>query len=275
MKITTLVDNESTQPGLMVEHGLSLYIETKHHKILFDLGQGSLFLENAQRLNIDLSQIDTVIISHGHYDHGGGLSAFCEFNSHAKIYLSQSAFEPHYSMQNNGDLKYIGLNRELENSARLTRIDRDTQIDSELKIYTDLGSIEAGPVGNKTLYRRRDTEVIPDDFHHEIHLVITEKDHSVLFSGCAHGGILAIVEQAVRKNDHPFKAVVSGFHLHSHSSHQDEDPLVIQAMAESMLNLPIQFYTCHCTGKHPYMAMKLIMGAQLDYLAVGSQTEIN
>jgi 7,8-dihydropterin-6-yl-methyl-4-(beta-D-ribofuranosyl)aminobenzene 5'-phosphate synthase len=274
MKITTLVDNESTRPELLVEHGLSLYIETKAHKILFDLGQGTLFLENAQRMAIDISEVDTVIVSHGHYDHGGGLSAFFELNSKARIYLSKTAFEAHYSLQSNGDLKYIGLNRELQNNKRIFTIDQDTQLDDELKLYTHLGSVELGPSGNKSLYRLHENELLPDDFRHEIHLVITEENQSVLFSGCAHGGILAILDQVSQLNERSIKAVVSGFHLHSHSSHKDEDPQVIQAMAETMMKRPTHFYTCHCTGKHPYMAMKLIMGAQLDYMAVGSQIEI-
>ena len=275
MRITSLVDNESTRPELHVEHGLSLFIETKQHKILFDLGQGSLFLENAQHLGIDIREIDTVIVSHGHYDHGGGLLAFLEMNTSAKIYISQEAFQAHYSLQNNGDLKYIGLNQTLENNGRLIFIDQDTRIDSELKILTGLGSQLTGPKGNKMLFRRHGLEVIPDDFHHEIHLVIEEGNQSVLFSGCAHGGILAILDQVSKINEKAITAIVSGFHLHSHSTHQDEDSNIIQAMAESMMKKPVQFYTCHCTGKHPYMAMKLVMGAQLDYLAVGSQIEIN
>jgi len=275
MKITSLVDNESTRSELLVEHGLSFYIETQNHKILFDLGQGSLFIENAQSMGIDIAQVDTVIISHGHYDHGGGLSAFCELNTKAKIYISKAAFEAHYSLQSNGDLKYIGLNQGLENNERLIKVDQDIQLDAEFKLYTHLGSVASGPSGNKNLYRLHDKELISDDFQHEIHLVITQQDQSVLFSGCAHGGILNILDQVSQKNEKAIKVVVSGFHLHAHSSHQDEDPKIIQAMAEAMTKLSTHFYTCHCTGRHPFMAMKLIMGAQLDYLAVGSQIEIN
>lgn len=96
MKIITLVENTTSSPDLRCKHGLSLYIETVSHKILFDLGPDGLFAENAKKLNIDLGKVDTVVISHGHRDHGGGLKTFLEINRSAKIYLRREAFEPHY-----------------------------------------------------------------------------------------------------------------------------------------------------------------------------------
>lgn len=79
MKITTLIENAHASGNLISEHGLSLYIETKKHKILFDTGQSNAFILNAEKLNIDLKQVDIVIISHGHYDHIGGLIHFFEY----------------------------------------------------------------------------------------------------------------------------------------------------------------------------------------------------
>lgn len=96
MKIISLVDN-NTRSELKAKHGLSLYIETTKHNILFDLGSDKTLFENAQKRNIDLSKIDIVIISHGHVDHGGALKKFLEINSTASIYVQKEAFEPHYS----------------------------------------------------------------------------------------------------------------------------------------------------------------------------------
>lgn len=83
MRITSLVEN-TTKSELKTKHGLSLYIETKLHKILFDLGSDSTLFENAMKRNIDISKVDTVIISHGHFDHGGALKKFLDINSLAK-----------------------------------------------------------------------------------------------------------------------------------------------------------------------------------------------
>ena len=74
MKITALVENR-TNTGMKTAHGLALFIETGKHKLLFDLGPDETLFENAKRKGVDLSAVDTVIISHGHRDHGG---ASCE-----------------------------------------------------------------------------------------------------------------------------------------------------------------------------------------------------
>ena len=120
MKITVLTENtisKNISPALSeklkAEHGLSLFIETENHKILFDMGQTNLFLENAKNLNINLEKADFAILSHGHYDHGGlfsetesfGISAFLKINKIAAIYINENAFSENF----NANKKYIGL----------------------------------------------------------------------------------------------------------------------------------------------------------------------
>ena len=96
MKITALIENTSAR-GLPTEHGLSLFVETAEHKFLFDMGQTDLFARNAETLGIALSKVDFAVLSHGHYDHGGGLNTFLALNDHAPVYMSRYAFEPHYT----------------------------------------------------------------------------------------------------------------------------------------------------------------------------------
>ena len=91
MIITVLSENLTSSDKLGSEHGLSLYIETETHKILFDTGASGLFAENAGKLGVDLAKVDLAVISHGHYDHGGGLKTFLGINNRAKIYLHQMA----------------------------------------------------------------------------------------------------------------------------------------------------------------------------------------
>ena len=92
MKITVLMENTAARETLAAEHGLSLYIQTAHRNILFDMGQTDAFARNAQALGIDLAQVDTAVLSHGHYDHGGGLEKFLEINKTAPIYINLYAF---------------------------------------------------------------------------------------------------------------------------------------------------------------------------------------
>ena len=92
MIITTLVENLSVSNEYTNKHGLSFHIKTKNHNILFDLGPDNSFLENAKKLNIDISDVDIAIISHGHSDHGGGLESFLKNNNKAKVYINKNAF---------------------------------------------------------------------------------------------------------------------------------------------------------------------------------------
>lgn len=87
IQIISLVENTSSSLELKSKYGLSIYIETDKHKILFDLGPNELFLENAQKLGVNMKMIDTVVISHGHADHGGALAKFMEINHTARIYI--------------------------------------------------------------------------------------------------------------------------------------------------------------------------------------------
>jgi len=77
MLIKALVENTTITDDLGCEHGLSLYIETAKHKILFDVGASELFFQNAKKFGVNIADVDFLVISHGHYDHGGGLKAFC------------------------------------------------------------------------------------------------------------------------------------------------------------------------------------------------------
>ena len=107
MKIITLMEDTACAPDFACEHGLSFYIEANGKKLLFDMGQTGLFLQNAAACGVQLDEVDTAFISHGHYDHGGGLAAFLGVNDHAPVYLHEKAFEPHFSRKPEGIYTYI------------------------------------------------------------------------------------------------------------------------------------------------------------------------
>lgn len=112
MKIVNLVENTPGIPGCGYEHGLSFYIETKKHRLLADSGATDIFLRNAKMLGIELAKVDTMFLSHGHYDHAGGILAFSRVNPDAKIYLKASAGGDYYHLKNDGE-KYIGIDKEI------------------------------------------------------------------------------------------------------------------------------------------------------------------
>ena len=99
MKIVTLMENTAVDSALHTEPALSMYVEANGKKILFDAGMTDNFAENAQKLGVDLSQVDLVVLSHGHDDHGGGLPKFLEQNQNAPVYINRHAFRPFYARQ--------------------------------------------------------------------------------------------------------------------------------------------------------------------------------
>ena len=182
MTITSLVENTSRE-DFPVEHGLSLHIRLEDgRQILFDMGQGNLFARNAEQLGIRLSEIDMAIVSHGHYDHGGGLGTFLELNPHAPVYLNSHAFEPHYSLRDKG-LAYIGLNPKLKGNERLISCEEVVSIDNGIILFADVTDDCLCPTGNKLLFGP--TPDTNDNFCHEQSLLIEENGKTVLsLPGC-------------------------------------------------------------------------------------------
>ena len=190
MKITALVENKSNC-SLTPVHGLSLYVETEKHKLLFDLGPDNTLLKNAEKQGVDLGQVDTVIISHGHFDHGGALAAFLDVNHTAKIYVQRRAFEKHYS-KSLGFIKVpIGLDRKLMEHPQVVLVDGEYRIDEELLLFTVADTKKFHSTANDTLY----DENGPDQFAHEQDLMVFGEKNALIM-GCGHCGVVNILERA-------------------------------------------------------------------------------
>ncbi|EJX06809.1 metallo-beta-lactamase family protein [gut metagenome] len=266
MKIIALTENTSQQ-AWPVEHGLSLYIELNGLHILFDMGQSNLFAENAARKGIDLEKVDLAILSHGHYDHGGGLKTFLQMNSHAPVYVHRRAFEPHYSLRSNG-LHYIGLNTELQYHPNLKFCDSYTYINNQLQLFTQTEGKYLCPPGNRLLFGPAlDT---PDTFCHEQSLLISEGHLRVLIAGCAHTGIINILQKAQQLSTHPITHVFAGMHLTKSGLTATEEAAFIKQLAEKLLAYPgCHYYTMHCTGIEAYTQLKQYMQDRINYLSTG------
>ena len=274
MIIKTLVENTSTSDEFKAEHGLSLYIETKNCNLLFDLGASALFADNAKKMGVDITAVDLVVISHGHYDHGGGLEAFLNMNSKAKIYLNYKAFGKHYANKPNGEKIYIGLDEGLMQNDRLIFVGNHMMIDDELELFSNVKSMRFNPSGNQDLLVESGTMLVQDDFAHEQNLIIKEDGKSLLVAGCAHKGIANILDHLhALKKGFP-SHVIGGFHLYNRSRDKYEDPARVRQIGEYLKITGSKYYTCHCTGIEPYNNLKVIIGEKIEYLATGSQLAI-
>ena len=228
MKIVNLVENTPGSCGCGTEHGLCFYIETEKHKVLMDTGASGLLLENAEKLGIDLAQVDTVVLSHGHYDHGGGILPFAGENPQAKIYIPEGAQEPFYSVyEKDGELKkrYIGLPEEVFQLPQVVRVEGGAKIDEELQLFSGIGRVKPSPSGNRSLKIQTEAGLKHDDFRHEQCLVVRQGGCAVLFSGCAHHGILNIMERYRELYGSDPDAVVSGFHFMKKDEHYTREEI--------------------------------------------------
>ncbi|MCB2290914.1 MBL fold metallo-hydrolase [Clostridium sp. CS001] len=275
MKVVTLFENRSISKEYKCNHGLSLYIETSNHKILFDTGTDGTFAYNACKLGVKVEEIDIVVISHGHYDHGGGLETFLKLNSKAKIYIGQGAFDNHL-IKLLGIFKYnIGLKKELISSKRLVFIDEIMKIDEELILFGNIKGNKMLPKGNdKLLKQYSDKSVGKDDFEHEINLLIKENDKYNLFCGCAHKGIVNIIEKTKDIINYDLNTVIGGFHLMRMDVKDSNSKDYLNELSAILNNANVgKYYTCHCTGEQSYNYLSQKM-SNLSELKTGMVIEV-
>ena len=272
MKIINLIENTEGREGCAYAHGLSFYVETEKHRLLMDLGPSGETVRNAETLGIDLPAIDTVILSHGHYDHADGIVPFSKINNTAAIYMQKGAGDDYFADEGPGfpgRYKYIGIEKSIADLPQVRWIQGDYQIDDELELFTIRERSRELPFANKSLLIRTGDGYRRDDFAHEQFLVVRQGGQSVLISGCAHNGILSIMDAYRDKYGSDPDLVISGFHLMKKSAYSRDEIREIEEIARELCRSSSRFVTCHCTSIPAYDVMKEIMGDQLGYVHSG------
>ncbi|MBR5917405.1 MAG: MBL fold metallo-hydrolase [Lachnospiraceae bacterium] len=274
MKIINLIEDTKGREECVAAHGLSFYVETKKHKLLLDLGPSSQTIENAKALGIDLKEIDTVVLSHGHYDHSGGIIPFTRINDKAKVYFQESAKEDYYAddgLEAKERYRYIGIDKAIVSLPQANILNGDSKIDDDIEVFTIKERSHKLPSSNKNLLIKKGDCFERDDFGHEHFLVVREEGKSVLLSGCAHNGILSILDAYIEKFGQAPDLVVSGFHLMKKTGYNESEIEEIKDIAEELKKYTSRFVTCHCTGIPAYEIMKPVLGDRLEYVHAGEE----
>lgn len=234
------------------------------------MGPDYHFALNAEKLGVDLSQVDIAVLSHGHYDHGGGLMAFLALNDHAPVFLREKAFGDYYSLA--GDHPhYIGLNTALrEYEERLIFTEDLCRIDEELTLIAGVHDEMNALAASAKLKERVGEDWLADDFSHEQDLIVETEGKALVFAGCAHAGIVHIVRAAKEQLGRWPDAVFGGFHLFQLDPENPDSDALVDSIGRQLLEGTTVYYTGHCTGDYAYNRLKAILGDRLRPMQGGS-----
>jgi 7,8-dihydropterin-6-yl-methyl-4-(beta-D-ribofuranosyl)aminobenzene 5'-phosphate synthase len=247
--IYTLVENSVLKDDLIAEFGLSFLITANGKTILFDTGQGFSLIPNAARMGLDLNKILSIVLSHGHHDHTGGLSGVLNLIGSRQVYAHPSAFLPKYSKKDN-EITSIGIPTDLKNLKQAGM----EHCDCTGPVEVSPGILLTGPIPRIT-----DFEQVPFHFHRDaadgsglIHdnleddqaLIIAHKDAPILVLGCSHSGLINTLLYATQlTGTNHFSLVVGGTHLIA------ADDLCLKKTEEHLKQFKIdRIAPCHCTG---------------------------
>ena len=247
VKATIVVDNHA-QDGLVAEHGFSLWIETQGQNILFDTGQGNALLSNCRALGIDLRKTDVLVLSHGHYDHTGGIAQVLQLAPQAHVYAHPSVCKERYSIYKDTahSVSMPAASREALEKLSQEQLHWVTQ---PVDLFPGIGL--TGPVPRITEYEDVGGAfyldphgALPDLLEDDLALWINSTKDVLLFVGCCHAGVINTISCASRlsKQNHLY-AVLGGLHLLNAGEERLQRTMAALAAA-----LPDNLYPCHCTG---------------------------
>lgn len=278
MRVTVLMENSTPSSRLAARHGLSLWLELDDgRRVLFDMGPNDGFLANARSLGVDVTEADLAVVSHGHYDHGGGLGAFLaacgDAGRDVPVYVREHAFEEHVSGTPERH-HAIGLDPALATDPRVRPTGERCDLGGGLALFSTARRAHPTARSNGRLMERRDGALVPDRFLHEQSLIVREGDCLTLVSGCSHGGVLNLMDVAEELAGAPLTSVVAGFHLMDPSGGTVEDEGLTRSLARELAARPARYLTCHCTGTDAFALLRDELGGRVSYLHVGSRVTL-
>ena len=278
MKVQILIEN-TTNSSLIAEHGLSIFIEYNDKKILLDAGTTSAFIDNAEKMGVDISKADFCVLSHGHYDHSGGFAEYLKKNLDKKIYAMKTITDDYYSASG-GNIHPIGVPKDVYPAYKenFVLLDEAAKLVDGIYVIPHKSCDQLEKIAARAkLYKRVEGEYGPDDFSHELSLVFDTEDGLVIFNSCSHSGIVNIIKEVKDYfgSDKKVSAFFGGLHMKGKSGDkeictfsEDEIQRIVNYLKENNVE---KLYTGHCTGMVGYELIKKYMGENVEYISTGNE----
>jgi 7,8-dihydropterin-6-yl-methyl-4-(beta-D-ribofuranosyl)aminobenzene 5'-phosphate synthase len=248
LTITVLVDN-SAPDNMLAEHGFAAWIEAGDMCILFDTGQGLALVPNADHLGIDLSRADALVLSHGHYDHTGGIPAFLAVNTTAHVFHARGADIHRLSCHPGSPARSIGIpekaSRALNNLSKGMRI----ELDASRELAPGIGM--TGPIPRLTAFEDAGgpfffdvTQEHPDPIADDLSLWFETSEGLVILCGCCHSGLVNTISHVRQiSGTQRIHGIMGGLHLLHANEERLDATLAFLAKCQPDFIAP-----CHCTG---------------------------
>ncbi|MBM4148105.1 MAG: MBL fold metallo-hydrolase [Lentisphaerae bacterium] len=268
--VTVLAENTAQGMGLLGEHGLSLWIETPETCVLFDTGQGLALSHNAERLSIDLERADAVILSHGHYDHTGGLAYALGQAPQARLFLHPSALIPRFACRE-GKTREIGMPAHARRAVEKRRTST-TWTRGQTEVAP--GMFVTGPIPRRTAFEGTGGPFFldadgktPDPIEDDQAMWILTRDSLVVLLGCAHAGVVNTLEYIHELTGRkPIRAILGGMHLGSATGE------FLTRTIGSLSHIRVQeMWPCHCTGATATAQLMTVFGGRCHPCGVGTR----
>lgn len=277
MRALVVVNNSVLRGGAVAEHGWSVLVEANNRKVLLDSGQrANVFLNNVELLGVDLSEVDAVVLSHGHYDHAGGLLQAVTHSKRKVLFVHPGAFVKRFAVEKGKPPRFVGIRWHEEDvesdrvGGKVEHVEEFVEIFGGIFLTGPIPRTEPYETPDPALKVEKEGQLAEDLVEDDLALVVREEEGIVVVTGCAHSGLVNTVKFSLEKSgSDKVKAVLGGMHLMAASEER------VERTAEALKELGVgSLYPGHCTGLGTAFKLARILGEVVKPVFVGEAIEV-